>query len=66
MKPFYLGLIPARGGSKRIPRKNLVLAGRKAAYFIHDRGRPKIHPIVQNHRLDGRSSNCRSGQIVGR
>ncbi len=23
--PFYLGIIPARGGSKRIPRKNVIL-----------------------------------------
>ncbi len=28
-KPYYLGLIPARGGSKRIPHKNLVSFGGK-------------------------------------
>src|SRR5437762_12313177 len=27
--PFYLGLIPARGGSKRIPGKNLISLGGK-------------------------------------
>ena len=34
MKNFYLGIIPARGGSKRVPRKNLrMLAGKPLIYY---------------------------------
>lgn len=42
-RPFYLGLIPARGGSKRIPRKNLVKLGGKPliAYSIESGLRSK-------------------------
>src|ERR1700733_12258823 len=44
-QPFYLGLIPARGGSKRIPRKNMALLGGKPLISY------TIEAALSSHRL---------------
>ncbi len=47
MSMFYLGIVPARGGSKRIPRKNLSLLG----------GRPLLDYTAEASRQSRRLGN---------
>ena len=60
-----LAVIPARGGSKQVPRKNLKLLGGKPLIAVEHRGRARLDRARSLHRLDRRRGD-RRGRAVAR
>src|SRR5688500_15445785 len=61
--PRYLGVIPARGGSKRLPGKNLILLGDKpllAYTFEAARGARRLDHVVVSTDIEPIAEYARS------
>ena len=59
-----VALVPARAGSRRVPGKNIALAGRPSVAGLHDRRRARVRRVRRGDRVDGQPGDGRPRSIA--